>query len=348
MTHQSSDDDSYDNDNELHEESETAAEGTSLLKKKFGNTIDEVTVRPTSVDADLLSQPQGADDETGTALPRAVDPAIARRQNKERLAAAQARFGKLSKLPNEPANDNFTQRVSWPLMDQLTRSTFEPDKERRTKLIATARYIRELIDAAGSDALGGSVHLPGKEAWVDYALQRTESGSIYHEHGQTLDRKKQTYDGKNRTPNSKNGESDAERYDGAVRTAKKSGPVSNDGFDVSRDEPFALRLLAAREELNAVISAVGPLWPSLVAVISEDSTLTSVGHVLGAKSVQASGVGSVIIRLAINAAMEALARHNKPQDESARRPPLPEKARGCHLNQAAGPVISRAAVMRAA
>jgi hypothetical protein len=31
-------------------------------------------------------------------------------------------------------------------MDQLTRRTFEPDQERRTKVIATARYIRELID----------------------------------------------------------------------------------------------------------------------------------------------------------------------------------------------------------
>jgi hypothetical protein len=35
-------------------------------------------------------------------------------------------------------------------MDQLTRSTFEPDRERRAKIAISARYIRELIDAASA------------------------------------------------------------------------------------------------------------------------------------------------------------------------------------------------------
>ena len=105
--------------------------------------------------------------------------------------------------------------MSWPLMDQLTRRAFEPDKEQRTKNIVLARYLREVIDNAEADSLGLSVYLPGKSASGDYDVQRTESGKVFFEHGQTLDRRKVTYD-------EKNGEADAERYSGSPRTAKKS------------------------------------------------------------------------------------------------------------------------------
>jgi hypothetical protein len=183
---------------------------------------------------------------------------IAKTQAKEKLAAAEAKFGKLpkEKKPKKPANDNYRPTVSWPLMDQLTRRTFEPDRERRTKLIVTARYLRELVDSVEADSLGLSVHLPGKSAPTDFDVQRTESGKVYFEHGQTLDRRKVIYD-------NKNGEANAERYSGSVRTAKKSLPVGNGGFDL----PFPVRVLSAREELDAVVAAVGLHWPYLLLAI---------------------------------------------------------------------------------
>jgi hypothetical protein len=203
-----SDSDKYDNDNESpHEESITVTEGAKFVKQKFKSTADSVTVLANPLDADLLPRPdeQAEDDEeTGPALPRDVAPAIVKQRNKEKLAAALASFGKLPNLPRTPSNDNFRPVVSWPLMDQLTRKTFEPDQESRTKLIATARYIRDLIDMASADASGNN---------KDCEVQRTESGKVFFEHGQTLDRKKRTYD-------TKNDEKGAERYDGVARTAR--------------------------------------------------------------------------------------------------------------------------------
>jgi hypothetical protein len=267
------------------------------------------------------------DEEREPELTRKISPAIVKQQNKEKLAAALADFGKLPKLAKEPANDNFKPTVLWPLMDQLTRRTFEPDKERRTKLIVTARYIRDLIDMASANALGND---------NDCEVQRTESGKAWFEHGQTLDRKKVIFD-------EKDGESDAERYSGSVRTAKNSVLVSNSGFDLNRDDPFPVRVMAAREELDLIIAAVGPLWPSLFAAVSENATLTDIGLALGAKSFQAPHVGTLFIRLALSAAIDALSRFNEVKDEPRRTTPLPIKSRGSFWNQSSGPVMKVAA-----
>jgi hypothetical protein len=286
-------------DNEAQEENETKRIGARFVKEKHGSTIDQTTASANSLDADLLPAPDSEqeeievrrgkkaedDDEAEPELPRAVAPKTAKQQVKEKLADALADFGKLPKPPKEPANDNFRPTVSWPLMDQLTRSTFEPDKERRTKLIVTARYIRDLIDMAGADALGNE---------SDCEMQRAESSEVFFEHGQTLDRKRVIFD-------TKDGESDAERYSGSVRTAKKSGPVSNSGFDSNRDDPFPVRVMAAREELAVIIAAVGPLWLSLFRTVSENATLTDIGLAIGAKSFQAPHVGTLFIRLALSA-----------------------------------------------
>jgi hypothetical protein len=320
-------DEQIEDNDPIHEENETATEGARFVKKKHGRTADDTTapVNPLDTEALVLFQPAVEDEdvveEAEPELPRAAAPKTAKQQIKEKLNAALADFGKLSKPPKEAANDNFKPVVSWPLMDQLTRSTFEPDRERRTKLIVTARYIRDLIDMAGADSMG-----------MDCDVQRTESGKVYFEHGQTLDRKKRTYD-------HKNDEQGAERYDGSVRTAKKSIPIGN---SLNRDDPFPLRVIAAREELSGIIAAVGPLWPSLVAAISENATLTDVGFALGAKGAQAP-VGSVIIRLALTAAVDALDRFNRIKDEPRRPTPMPNKSRGSFLNQSSGPVIKLAA-----
>jgi hypothetical protein len=333
--------DYLDQDNNEQEYSKTQREGAPLLKKKHSRTADHVTVSANPVDADLLPLPEseqeqievrrGAtaedDEEREPELPRVVAPSTAKQQIKEKLDAALADFGKLPKLPKEPANDNFRPVVSWPLMDQLTRKTFEPDQARRMKVIVTARYLRDLIDKAGADALAND---------NDCEVQRTESGKAWFEHGQTLDRKKVIYD-------NKNGEADAERYSGSVRTAKKSGPVSNSGFDSNRDDPFPVRVMDARKELDTIIAAVGPLWPSLFAAVSENATMTDIGLALGAKSALAPTFGTLIIRLAMAAAMEALSRCNEVKDEPRRATPLPVKSRGSFLNQTNGPVMKVAA-----
>jgi hypothetical protein len=336
------DDDSNYADDELQQDNETANRGTGFVKKRYGSTVDAVTVAATQLDADLLDPPPVPQDNelevrrgtkaedgeyVGPGSVRTTADGIVKQQNKERLATALAEFGKLPKLPKEPANNNFKPVVSWPLMDQLTRRSFEPDNERRTKLIVTARYIRDLIDMAGADALGNA---------TDCELQRTESGDVFFDHGQTLDRRKVTYD-------IKNGESDAERYSGSVRTATKSGPVSNSGFNVNRDDPFPIRVMAARKELDAIMVAVGPLWPSLFAAVSENATLTDVGLALGSKSFQAPHVGTLIIRLALSAAIDALSRFNEVKDKPRKTTPLPVKSRGSFLNQSSGPVMKVAA-----
>jgi hypothetical protein len=329
-------DDRLDDNDESQNENQTNRLGAAIVKKKHGSTIDRATVSATPLDTDLLPTAQDSDaddvesEELEPELPRAVAPATAKQQIKEKLADAQKQFGKLPKEQKTPANDNFRPTVSWPLMDQLTRSSFEPDRERRTKNIVSARYLRELIDTVEADSLGSSVHLPGKSAPTDFDVQRTDSGGVYFEHGQTLDRRKVTYE-------TKNGELDAERYSGSLRTAKKSLPVGNSGFDL----PFPVRVLAAREELEAVIVGVGPLWPFLSQAISHDVTMTHIGVRLGVKRYQAPGYGTVIIRLALTAAMDALNRFNELKDEPVRSVPMPEKSRGHFLNLTRGPVIAK-------
>ena len=335
--------DYVDQDND-HEENETTAEGAPLLKKKHGSTIDHTTVEAKPLDADLLPQSDSEQEQTEVRRgktaeddeekePERKDSAIVKQKNKDKLAAALADFGKLPTPKKEPANDNFRQRAFWPLMDQLTRSTFEPDKERRAKNIVSARYLRELIDTVEADSFGSSVHLPGKDTPTDYDVQRTKSGKVYFEHGQTLDRRKVTINNEDRD----------ERFIGSVRTAKKSLPVGN-GFDSNRDDPFPVKLIAAREELASVITYVGPLlWTLLKAVISNDATMTDIGEAMGVKSGQSSIVGTAVIRLALTGATEALSRFNEVKDVPRCPTPLPDKSRGSFYNKTRNHVMKVAA-----
>jgi hypothetical protein len=325
-------DDTIEDNDSAHEENETQREGARFLKRKHGSTIDHTTAEATPVDTDLLPAVQLDESDEGTEaeLPRNVADKLAKQQIKEKYKAAQADFGKPPKVPKEPSNDNFKPVVSWPLMDQLTRSTFEPDKKQRTKNIISARYIRELIDIVEADSLGLSVHLPGKGVPTDYDIQRTATGNVYFENGQTMDRRKVTIS-----------KGDDVRFIGSMRTAKKSLPMGNAGFN--HDESFPVRLIAAREELAAIILSVGPLWPSLNAAISENATMTDIGVALGVKSSQASIVGTVFIKVALRAAIEALSRFNEVKDAPRMTTPLPVKSYGSFYNQSSGPVIRVAA-----
>jgi hypothetical protein len=191
-----------------------------------------------------------------------------------------------------------------------------------------------LIDIVEADSLGSSVHLPGKDTSTDYDIQRTESGNVYFEHGQTWDRRKVNINNEDRDV----------RFIGSARTAKKSLPVGSGGFNSNHDDPFPVRLIAAREELAAIIAAVGPLWPSLNAAISKNHTMSDIGAAFGGvKSNQASIVGTAFIRLALSAAMEALSRFNGVKDVPRCTAPLPEKSRGSFWNQSSGPVVKVAA-----
>jgi hypothetical protein len=341
LEHTDDDDAGYADDG-LQQDNETQSQGARFVKKKYGSTVDHTTVSANPLDADMLPVPESEqerievrrgkkvedDKKAESTLRRLTDSETAKQQVKDKLSAASKGFDfSLLDTPKKAANDNFRPTVSWPLMDQLTRRTFEPDRERRAKNVVSARYLRELIDTVGADALGND---------NDGEVQRTESGNAWFEHGQTLDRKKVIYD-------NKNGEADAERYSGSVRTANKSGPVSNSGFDVNRDEPFPVRVMAAREELAVIIAAVGPLWPSLFAAISKNATMTDIGLALGVKRFQAPREGTAIIRRALTAAMEALSRFNEVKDVPRQTTPLPVKSRGSFLNQAGGPVIKVAA-----
>jgi hypothetical protein len=331
------DDKIKDSDDESQDEDATRRLGTAYVKKKHGGMIDHETGTANPLDADVLPEQESEEDEIEvrrgkkaeddeeheSKLLRAVAVATAKQQFKEKLKAAQAKFGKLPNPPKKASNDNFRPVVSWPLVDQLTRRAFEPDAERRTKNIVLARYLRELIDTAEADPLGSSVYLPGKSAPGDHDMQRTESGKVFFEHGQTLDRRKVTYD-------EKNGEADAERYSGSPRTARKSLPVGNSGFNL----PFPVRKRAAREELDAIIADVGPaLWPYLLMAISYNATMTDIGLALGFKRYQAPREGTAIIRSALTAAMESLDRLNGIKDDAPRPTPLPVKSRGHFLNQ---------------
>ena len=300
--------------------------GKKIAREKKYHAARVVTVSATPLDADLLPVAEIEQDnvEVRPELLRAVDFPTAKQQMNAALAAAKATF-KLPPEPKVPSNDNFKPVVSWPLIDQLTRATFEPDRERRMKLIATARFIRELIDMARADLLGDE---------KDCEVQRAESGKVFFGQGMTLDRKKRTYD-------ARNGEQGAERHDGPIRTAKKSLPIDN---GINRDDLFSVRRIAAREELDVIIAGVGPLWPSLESVISDNATMTDVGKSLGAKGGRAPSVGTSRIRLAMTAAMEALSQRNEVKDEPRRAIPMPDKSRGSFYNQTrAGSVMKVAA-----
>lgn len=324
---------SHDNntaEDSAHENNKTLSKGKPFVKEKYRRTIeaaDNDRVVQTDVDDEhrnfgSLEKESNDTGKDSLPLPRLTKDEDAKKQAKDCYKAALASF-ELPKLPKEPANDNYRPVVSWPLMDQLTRSTFEPNAERRTEYVVTARYLRELIDLSEADPM-----------CQDNDLQRTETGSVHFDHGMTLDRKKKDH-------GRKNGESEAQRFDGAVRTAKGFVPVGNS----LSDEPFTVRVLKARQELDAVRSHIGSaLWPLLVSAISDNASFTDIGWRLGYKGGQAPPAGSAIIRLALSSAIDALELFNWLRDEPRRTTSLPDKSRDSpHLNQARGPVMKVAA-----
>ena len=314
--------DCYDNDNEISEdfyddeidETETAALGSTLVKKRFKRTVDDDTVAAMRLDTDL-TVPEVVDDADLTEppdveLPRNVSPAVAKQHQKARLAEASKDFD-FSRLKETPiktpatrpvaSNENgFNETESCPLLEQLNRTTFEPDEKKREKLIGAFQYIRELVDTAGADALGLSVHRPGKEATVDHDLQRSESGKVVYAFGQTLDRKGRVYD-------QKNGEIGAKRFDGPVRTAKKSpGSISN-GFDVNLDDAFVQRKIDAQIELEDLAAVVGPLWLPLLDAVCSNFSFTGIAAGMGYKQ---PVVGSAFVKLALEVVTSAIeAKH---------------------------------------
>jgi hypothetical protein len=314
-------DDKIEENDSIHEEDKTATKGAPLVKKKHGRTVDHKTVFANQLDAELLPtttpeqertevrRGKTAEDDEEKESDLRKDSAIVKQKNKERLEAAKKGFDFNLLKPPKAANDNYRTVVSWPLMDQLTRPTFEPDEELRNNFISAARYLRGLIDLVNAEPLGDE---------TDCGVQRTESGRVHFENGMTLDRRKWKND-------------DGEvRHVGSARIAKNSIPIGN---RINRNDPFPVRQLAAREDLNEIIVAVGPLWPSLLAALAEDATMTEIGLNLGAKGAAAPPLGVRTIKLALAAAIDALAVR---KDVSRVITPLPDKSRGSFYNQTRG------------
>jgi hypothetical protein len=310
--------DSFDNDNDFADEQdchdddpETTASGNKLVRKRYGRTVDDMRTDDPDVIGSMFSDSDVVEirrvQQPPAELPRLTSPEIAKQQRDARLAAARESFDMkvLNEKPiEEPitalvvANDNvatFKEKEPCPLLEQLNRSVFEPDETKRRKFIGTFHYIRDLYDAAGADALGLATHRPGKPATADYDLDRTASGAVWYANGQTLDRKPRVY-GK------KNDEADAKRFDGRVRTAKRSVPLSN-GFNVYGDDPFVQRRLDAQIDLEDMAAVVGPLWLPLLKAVCGNAGFTDIANGFGYKQ---PAVGSAFIKFALEIATKAI------------------------------------------
>lgn len=243
-------------------------------------------------------------------LARNTSDRSAKGASKCKLAEAIVNFGPLKmKTAKATANDNYRGKESWPIMEQLVRPTFERDKFKRAKMVAAVHRIRHLVDTTSLDVLGLAVHVVGKDAPVDFDLQRNDDGKVVYEAGLTLDREPQTH-------NAKNGETNAKRHDGAVRTAR-GGRVDNSGYDPNRDDPAVFRVIDASDELEEIIISTGPLWLSLYAAACHNKTSTEIGEATGAKHAQASGVGTAILRMALEAAIGTIERYAQGMDEAS-------------------------------
>jgi hypothetical protein len=290
------DDINFNNDNDipddLQEESKTAAEGRKVIGRRYGRTLDHVTVAPKEFDPGLDSVDiEVTPKKSNGCLLRLVSDDDAKQQIKNQLAAARFDWNQFDKKADEPlpvaANDNdvgFEKTESWPVIELLNRI-------KRPELIKTVLRVRELHDMAGSDPVGHAVHRPGKKPTCDYDVQRTKSGKVFFEDGRDYDRRDTNY----KNPETGN-------VVDTRRVASRSQPM----HDASDDEFFVQRRIDAQIELDEIIAAVGPLWKYLEPVICNNATATATGALTGAKGTQAPGVGTAIIKIGLNAAREAI------------------------------------------
>jgi hypothetical protein len=316
------DDDAYDDETELPLKSvdeNKATEGNELLKRRFKNTVDGATGPANRLDTEIYTGPEIVDDrnvteirrlkfnqdnaeaKTDPELPRLVAPKIVKQRNKQRLATAVKEFGPIPEvkpvnttIPPAAVNDNdvgYKIEESWHIRDQITRGNLDRDLNVKARLLATLQRLRKDCDAVDADGLASSVHRPGREATADFDLQRDQYGNVVYENGQTLDRKK--------IKQIRQDGVDEDVHAGAVRKASKSGVTH--GFDVYRDDPHAFALIAARNNIDEAIVAAGPLWQFLKLVVRGNPKSAEIGYMLGKTDPQASGVGNMIIKLALEA-----------------------------------------------
>lgn len=178
---------------------------------------------------------------------------------------------------------------SWHIRDQITHGHLGKEMEVKAQLLEALRRLRRDIDTSMTDSLGQAVHLPGKDTPTDFELQKDANGKTVFENGQTLDRKKKP---------SADGSSDS--FDGPVRGAKGSGAVCNSGFNVFRDDPLPFATIIARDNVEEITAAVGPLWRFLKGSVCDNVMSAEHGYALGKRDPQASGVGNALIRIALD------------------------------------------------
>lgn len=209
------------------------------------------------------------------------------------------------------ANDNYrAPKESWHLRDAITRGNIGSENE-RLPFLKTMHRLRYLLDESNRDPVGLSVHTPGKPTSTDYGPQKTADGKHIYLTGESLDRKKKNVEAQT---------GDDERHIGAVRKASKSGPVDNSAFDPYRDDPLVFRQIDARQELDEVIAATGPLWVHLHKAVTDGAiTMEQVGISFGVtRGTKASGTGTAVMTVALRVATEAIDRTRMNSDSYIR------------------------------
>jgi hypothetical protein len=288
--------DSYDTktvDDSVHEENETVAKGRPFVRKKYGSTIEDETATAVALDQDVLfaSEDQDEPEHDAKTLPRIVGPATAKQQIKNRLQEAKKDFTFIE-AETPPSIKEETFDDSWHIRDQITRGNLGKDGKIKARLSSTIHRLRSDCYLTTLDPLGVSVHTPGKESSTDFAMQKDSHGKVVYENGQSLDRKK---------AKSKRADGVIEtQYDGSVRKAKRSAVVHE--FNVHRDEPLSFSITDAINIIEEIQAGLGPLWPILEPVICDNKMSAEVGYSFGKTDPQASAVGNVILKIALEEA----------------------------------------------
>ena len=249
---------------------------------------------------------------TGKPLLRLTDDETAIRQRDAAIAVANFDYNvlgvELMPTISTPiaANDNesgFKEVESWPLLEQLNRTTFEKDAGKREAYKATIHRIRSLVDAAEADVLGEAIHRPGKPPTPDYDQQRTEDGKVFLELGQSIVCRY----GKN---GPKVGEIITSRHKIQVRKFDKLPPIS-DGFDVYRDDLFSERRIDAQNQLADLAAVVGPIWPMLRSAVCDKVGFTEISNQYGYPQ---PVVASAFIKLALTVSTKHFSELDKASD----------------------------------
>ncbi len=180
---------------------------------------------------------------------------------------------------------------SWHIRDAITHGYLGKDIEDKARQLSTLRRLRKDCDTALLDSVGVSVHTSGKDDSADHSLQKDQNSNVVYDLGMTLDRKKVSRVRKDGTAEA--------IYDGAVRKSKASKSGVTHGFDPSRDDLLPFAIIMAANNVEEIQASIGPLWPILMSVVCDNAKSATIGYMFEKTDPQASAVGNVIIKIAL-------------------------------------------------